>query len=94
MGQHDGMWTDLRGAWTYGTGTNGALTLPAGARVLSIQAQAAGAASVSIFGGAAIPLGTSGLSLRFNHTLVQAQSVKSRDIVFTGTTGYFVEYVK
>lgn len=78
------------GTWGYLAGVSGTATVPKGATLA--QVVAFGAGTVSIFGGTAIPIPAAGITLRFPHELAQATS--SQDLVFSGTTGYFVEFVK
>lgn len=86
------------GKVAYVAGTATTEKIPAGAKLLQIIAFGAGGATVSIFGGAAIPVPVSGpLVIRFVHDMWQSDNDDARptsqDVVFTSTTGYFVEYV-
>lgn len=95
-----GMWNELQGRHGFVAGTNGTATVPAGARVIQIVAQASvpGTASLVIFGNSAqtVPI-YSEIELRFQHLLMQAGNngsvTGSQDLVFTNTDSYFVEYV-
>lgn len=94
------MWHELIGRPKYAAGTAGTVTVPAGSLLVSIVVHASAAsATVSIFGGANIPVinGAPPTELRFNHTLFQSQNDTnasgSQDIVFTNTDSYFVHYV-
>lgn len=90
-----GMWNELVGQRGYLAGVAGTATVPRGARVLQIVAHGVG--TVAIFGGTAIPTPVVPLTLAFRHTLWQARdnavAAGSQDIVFAGTTGFFVEFV-
>jgi len=89
------MWRELVGTHFYDAGSSGSVVLPAGASILQIIAvDTSGGGSVTIFGGAAIPLTPAvPLNLRFNHTLLVART-GALTVVFTGTDSYFIEYVK
>lgn len=93
------MYRELTGIWAYASGTNGTVQVPAGSTVLQIVAWATtGSPTVTINGGASIPVPNSAngypLTLRFLHDLVQAVGGSTgAQIVFSGTAGYFVEYV-
>lgn len=84
------------GTWAYAAGASGEVDIPAGASVRQIMAWGGG--TVTIFGGQAIPVTTQPFVLRFDHDLVQAtrnnDSSGNLKLLFTGTTGYFVEYTK
>jgi hypothetical protein len=86
-----GMWRELVGTWVYATGTEGTCSLPEGAVILAIRAEGGG--TVVIFGGATFTFAGE-FARDFNHSLCQSQGVASQDIVFTGTTSYYVEYLK
>lgn len=85
----------LAGKWVYKAGTVGTVTVPIGAAILQLRAHASGAATVSIFGGDAVPIisGESAFILRFSHLLATSSNA-SQAIVFTGTDSYLVEYVQ
>jgi len=92
------MWNDLVGSPAYATGAAGTATIPKGALVIGIVAHATSAGSMTLFGGASVPIPAGEtLSLRFNHTLWQSRNnavaAGSQDIVFTSTDSYYVEYV-
>lgn len=91
-------WHTLIGTPGYAAGTTGTATIPAGSILILLTAHASAAsATVSIFGGAAIPVpaaGTQYLTLQFNHTLFQANSVNSGQIIFTNCDHYFVHWVR
>ena len=94
-----GTYHDLVGTWGYASGASGSVTIPSGAVVIQIVVHATATSSMTIFGGASIPLiaGTSE-TFRFIHTLVQSGNEStvtgSTKIVFTATDSYFVEYVR
>jgi hypothetical protein len=90
------MFQDLAGrVFSYAAGTAATVTVPAGAMVIEIIVHAsAGSATVSIFGGTAIPIinGAPPTVIRFNHDLVQAATNNANNtIVFTNTDSYYVE---
>jgi hypothetical protein len=90
------MWRGLIGTPGYAAGTSGTVTVPAGATVYLIVAHASsGAATVTIFGGAAIPIinGAAPLELQFLHDLYTANT-NSAAIAFVNTDSYAVFYVK
>lgn len=75
----------LRGTSSYFAGTSGTVAIPAGARVVSIAAHATSASSVTIFGGASIPIPAgNGFSDGYSGF------VGAGNIVFTGTDSYYV----
>lgn len=91
----------LVGTWGYAAGTTGTVTVPKGARVVSIAVHSsAGSGSLVIFNGATIPVvnGAPPLVLSFLHGLLQSgndtTTAGSQDLVFANTDSYFVEYVK
>ena len=84
----------VTGTWGYVAGDTGTATLPAGARVLQISAQATSGGpgqshSIAIDGGTAIPLPASA-----SVTLTPRGNLVGPTIVFTNTAAYFVEYVE
>lgn len=89
------MWAELRGKWNYAAGANGTVTVPKGASVLQIIVEGAATATVTIFGGAAIPCAsTAPRAFRFNHLLAESKT-GATDIVFSGAvTSYFVEWTE
>jgi hypothetical protein len=95
-----GTYHDLVGTWGYASGTNGTVTIPAGAQVLQIIVHATSSGTMTIFGGSSIPViaGALPVSFRFIHTLVaagnNAVNSGSQNIVLSGTDSYFIEYVK
>lgn len=86
----------MQGKFAYFAGASGTVTLPNGATVKRISAHASGAATITIFGGASIPL-VSGmtLSLGFVHDNCVAGQTSGGGvtIVFTGTDSYYVETI-
>lgn len=85
----------------YKAGANGTVTLPKGAILLQVVAHAsAGGATMSIFGGDAMPVinGAPPTVIPFLNENWQARdnaaSAGSQDVVFTGTDSYFVEWVQ
>lgn len=101
MGPEQGlvMYRELQGEWTYQAGASGTFTVPSGARVLSVIASAAtggGGGTLTIFGGASIPIGAGETKeLRFLHALcIPKPGVGGTAIVATGTDSVFIEQVK
>ena len=91
----------LIGTIGYHAGASGTVTIPKGAQLLQIVVHAsAGSATVTIFGGDAIPVvnGSNTMFIQFLHTLWQAfnnaTTAGSQDVVFVNTDSYFVEYIK
>jgi hypothetical protein len=80
--------SNLTGTWGYLAGSSGTATVPAGGKVLGIAAHATTAGSLTINGGASVPVPANvGAALTPNGNLV------APSIVFSGTDSYFVEYV-
>ena len=81
----------------YAAGASGAAQVPPGAFITTVIAHSSGAGSMTIFGGASVPIvATQILQLYFSHQLWQAQGATgqaSTEVLFTGTDSYFVEYV-
>jgi len=76
------------GTWMYYAGTSGTVAVSTGQRVLSISCHATTAGSVTVNGGASIPVpATVGFSIEMTGILT------APTIVFTGTDSYFVEAV-
>ena len=93
------MWRELNGNPQYEAGVSGTVTLPVGAVILQVHAHSSGAATVSIFGGSDIPIPTSGWGWQIQHLMWVSgskgnPSSGSKDIVFTGTDAYFVEWMR
>ncbi len=90
-------WHSLIGRSGYLAGTAGTCTLPVGACVLQIVAHATAAGTISIFGGASIPVvaGTQ-FTLDMKDTLLSAAATGGgpNTMVFTGTDSYFVRWVR
>jgi hypothetical protein len=89
------VWKELNGNPQYSAGASGTVTIPKGCRILQVHAHSAGAATVAIFGGDAIPVPTTGWGWQPNHLMWvsgSAQFSGSQTIVFTGTDAYFVEW--
>lgn len=77
--------------YAYLAGTSGTVTVPIGGRVTGWAAFATGAgATVTVAGGAAIPIPTGG-SVEGNPP--DDSALLAPTFVFTSTSGYFVEYV-
>lgn len=88
---------ELNGTPGYLAGSSGTATVPPGASVLQVIATAtAGGATLSIFGGASIPVPAGApLILDFHHRLFQAIGTgASAQIATSGTASYFIHYVK
>ncbi|HEX4335764.1 MAG TPA: hypothetical protein VH062_07605 [Polyangiaceae bacterium] len=86
----------IQGTWRYAAGTAGTVNLPTGATVRQIVCHATTAGTVTILGGASVPVPAGAtLELRFPHDSLAAGQVPggSAAIVFTGTDSYFVESV-
>jgi hypothetical protein len=84
------------GTWRYAAGTSGTVTLPEGATVKQIIVHASGAATMTIFGGASIPIIAGvAIAFRFAHDLCVAGQVPGAalTIVFTGTDSFFIETI-
>jgi hypothetical protein len=90
------MYRQLQGLkWNYAAGANGTFAVPNGAFVTQIYAHSsAGTGTVVIFGGASIPVGGDGITLRFMHDMAGGTLANgSATIVFgAGCDSYFVEY--
>jgi len=85
----------LHGKWSYAAGTSGTVTLPEGAVVCQISARSTAGGTITIFGGATITIPANGSFDRYppDHALCIARGSATDDIVFTGTTAYYVEYI-
>lgn len=85
----------LYGKWGYKAGVDGTATLPEGAVVTQISAKSTAGGTIVIFGGATITVPANSSFDRFppDHALCCARGASSDEIVFTGTTMYFVEYL-
>jgi|SRR5580658_1539237 hypothetical protein len=94
------MWHDLTGYVPgYGAGTSGTGTVvvPSGGCITGILAHASvGSATVTIFGGAAIPIinGAPPTFIPFNHDLYVSNSGNSGDVVFLNTDVAVVFWVR
>lgn len=94
------MWNELVGTLTYQAGVSGTFTLPLGAKVTQIIVQGGGGAgSLTIFGGASIPLVANATwHAQENHQLMvpvpAASNLGTQDIVATGTASVYIEYTK
>lgn len=90
-----GTYNDLVGTWGYSAGASGTVTIAAGAKVIQIIVHSTAAGTMTIFGGASIPIIATAqpVAFRFIHTLVQATAA-AQTIVFTGTDSYFIEWVR
>lgn len=79
---------DLTGAWDYLGGANGNINIPAGRRVIGIAAHSSAGGSLSINGGAAVPIPPNvGLAIQPVGNLV------APSISFIGTDSFFVEHI-
>lgn len=83
------------GNWAYAAGTSGTVTLPEGATVLQIAAHSTAGGTVVIFGGATITITATFDFVRHpvEPSMMVARTGSADEIVFTGTTSYYVEYV-
>jgi hypothetical protein len=82
--------TDARaqGTWAYKGGVSGTVTVPAGGRVLDINAHSTAGGSMTINGGDSIPI-----PANFGFTFTPMGNLVAPTIVFTSTDSYAVEYV-
>ena len=91
------MWRELVGPFAYAAGANGTVTVPSSAIVTKIIVHAsAGSATVTIFGGTAIPIinGAPPTQFNFMHDCCQPQGGSAAaQIVFANTDSYYVEYI-
>jgi hypothetical protein len=88
------VWHNLNGTLAQAAGTSGTVTLRAGSIVLLVIAHAsAGSATVSILGGAAIPIvnGAAPIVIQNWHTLLKVDASNTGTIVFTNTDSYYVQ---
>ncbi len=91
------MWHELIGSAANLAGTSGTLTVPSGGIIVGILAHAsAEGATVSIYGGAGIPVVANAAPtwLTFNHTLYGSNSANAGAVTFTGTDVACVFYIK
>ena len=85
----DGKLPDLSGTWGYDSGVSGSVTIGAGKRVLQITAVAGGlGATLTINGGATVTI-----PALTSITIEPRGNLTAPSLVFTGTSGYFVEHV-
>ena len=87
-------WYGLTGPIVRASGTNGTVTLPAGAKLLRITAYATAASTVQIFNDAAVvtlPASSGWYYQTYEHALVTAPTGHNT-ILFTSTSSYVVEY--
>jgi hypothetical protein len=87
-------WHSLNGTVGYAGGTAGTVTVPEGAVLICIIAHSTSGGSLTIFGGASIPIvaAANPTTFQFFHTLHQANSL-GQTVVLTSTDMYFVEWV-
>ncbi len=87
-------WHTLNGAVGYAAGTAGSVTVPEGAVLTCIIAHSTSGGTLTIFGGASIPIiaNANPTTFQFFHTLHQA-NINGQTVVLTGTDMYFVEWV-
>ena len=87
------------GKWVYKAGASGTVTLPKGARLVSIVVHSTAGGTVTIFGGDSIPVVAAVAPMHLpilGETAVAPSSSASgaQDIVFETTDSYFVEYIQ
>lgn len=81
--------TTEHGVWGYTSGVQGTATIPVGARVLQLSAVAgASGATMTINGGDTVTI-----PALASITIEPKGNLTAPSLVFTSTTGYFVEYV-
>ena len=76
------------GTWSYYAGTNGTVTVGSGQRVIGIGVYSMSGGTLTINGGASLPIPSS-VSININ----PLGNITAPTIVFTGTDSYFVEVV-
>lgn len=80
---------DLSGTWGYDAGVSGSVTIGVGKRILQITAVAGGlGATLTINGGATVTI-----PALTSITIEPRGNLTAPSLVFTGTSGYFVEHV-
>ena len=85
----DGKLPALSGTWGYDAGGSGSVTIGAGKRVLQITAVAGGlGATLTINGGATVTI-----PALASITIEPRGNLTAPSLVFTGTSGYFLEHV-
>lgn len=85
----DGKLPDLAGTWGYESGVSGSAIIGAGKRVLQITAVAGAlGATMTINGGATVTI-----PALTSITIEPKGNLTAPSLVFTGTSGYFVEHV-
>lgn len=85
----DGKLPDQSGTWGYDSGTAGSISISSGLRVLQITAVAgASGATMTINGGSTVTI-----PALTSITIEPKGNLTAPSLVFTSTTGYFVEYV-
>lgn len=84
------------GTWEYRAGASGTEAIPAGATLGQIYAHSTVGGTVTIFGGATIPVvaGTAFRLTFYPMSAPQARAAGSGQIAFVGTDSYFVDYFK
>lgn len=89
----------IQGKFQYYAGASGTVNLDDGATLKQIVAHSTAGGTITIFGGASIPViaGTS-IALRFIHDNAVAKQTAqtaggSHAVVFTGTDSYYVETI-
>ena len=88
------MWRELIGSRVYKAGTNGTVSLPAGAFITRIWAHSTAGGTVTIFGGDAAPvIANNNWEYQAFHDQLVART-GALDVVFTNTDSYFIEYFK
>jgi hypothetical protein len=85
----------MQGKFIYYAGASGTVTIPNGATVKQIVVHSTSGGTMTIFGGASIPIvaGTGTIAFRFGHDNCVAgqEAGGGATIVFTGTDSYYVE---
>lgn len=83
------------GNWAYAAGTSGTVVVPQGGAVLQIMAHSTAGGTITIFGGATITITATFDFVRHpvEPSMMVARTAAGDEIVFTGTTSYYVEYV-
>lgn len=92
-------WTNLNGTMGYSAGASGTATIPKGASVLQIVAHSTAGGTLTIFGGASIPIvANTPFSAAYRHRNWAAAdntvNAGTQDLVFSGTDSFYVEWVK
>lgn len=88
-------WQSLVGIPAYRAGVSGTVTLPIGATLVRVWCRSAAGGTVTLFGGAAIPIIANAppFDLDLKHALFVAGPGAAGQLVFTGTDSHFCHYV-